>query len=112
MDLKKFTFSNNSTDGAKAHEEAFGDVAPEELPYQLCWPSAFPDPLECDATCNEYGILLAGCVKRGKPVTVREYVDFFWRGADDVYRWNVTRHIETGDYAEFVRLVSAEEYEL
>ncbi len=112
MDLKKFTFSNNPTDGAKAHEEAFGDVAPEELPYQLCWPSAFPDPLECDATCNEYGILLAGCVKRGKPVTVREYVDFFWRGADDVYRWNVTRRIETGDYCDFVRLVSAEEYEL
>lgn len=110
--MKEFTLSNNVTDGAKAHDAAFGWTTPEGLPWQLCWPSAMPDPLECDATCKEYGDLLAGCVKRGKPVTVREYVDFFWKGAGGVYRWDATRRIETGDYAEFVRLVSAEEYDL
>ena len=110
--MSEYTFADSRTDGAKAHYAAFGDITPEGLPWQLCWPSAFPDPMECSETCNEYGELLAGCVQRGKPVTAREYVDFFWRGADGVYRWNVTRRIETGDYGEFVRLVSAEDYEL
>ena len=108
----KFTFADNPTDGAVAHEDKFGDVAPEGLPYQLEWPSSCPDPSETANNCVEYGRLLADCVKRGKPVTVREYVDFFWKGADGVYRWNVTRTIETRSYDDFVRLVSAEVFDV
>ena len=102
--MKKFTFSNNITEGAKAHQDAFGNITPEGLPWQLCWPSAYPDPLECDATCKEYGDLLARCVKRGKPVTVREYVDFFWKGDDGVYRCESIA--EDADYGAFLREAS------
>ena len=110
--MREYTFAGEPTGGAVAHEEAFGDIEPDDLPWQLCWPSAYPEESKSDDTCVEYGAFLAECVKRGKPVTVREYVDFFWKDADGVYRWNFTRRIETGDYGEFVRLVSAEEFDL
>ena len=109
---KKFTFADNPTDGAMAHEDKFGDIQPVDLPWQLCWPSAYPPPDKHDGTCNEYSELLASCVKRGKPITVREYVDFFWKGEDGVYRGGITRKIETRDYYEFIRLASADEAEL
>lgn len=105
----RFTFSDKPTAGAAEHEAAFGDTSPKDLPWQLCWPSAAPLPDKIDFTCNEYGELLAACVKRGKPVTVREYVDFFWKDEEGVYRGGITKEIATPDYGEFVRLVSADE---
>ena len=110
--MKKFSFSDSPTSGAVAHEEAFGDIEPDDLPWQLCWPSAYPEESKSDGTCVEYGAFLAECVKRGKPVTVREYVDFFWKGEDGVYRGGITKEVETRDYGEFVRLVSADDADL
>ena len=110
--MKNLTFADSpATDAAKAHEEKFGDVAPEGLPYQLEWPSPLPDQNGTASNCIEYGRLLADCVKRGKPVTVREYVDFFWKDESGVYRWNVTKAIETRSYDDFVRLVTAEDFD-
>lgn len=103
--MKKFTFSEKPTDGAIAHEDKFGDSEPEDFPWQLRWPQVFPPP-ENDATCKEFGELLMNCVKRGKPITTREYVDFFWKDEDGVYRGGITKNIESQDYEEFVRLVS------
>lgn len=108
----KFTFADKPTAGAVAHEDAFGDIFPDGLPWQLEWPSAYQPPDVNSYNCNEYGKILAACAKRGKPVTVREYVDFFWKGTDGVYRWNVTRAIETRSYDDFVRLVSAEVFDV
>lgn len=109
-ETRELTFSSKwTTAGAKAHADAFGDLSPEDLPWQLEWPFPVPPPDKCSRNCNEYGELLMSCVKRGKPVTVREYVDFFWKGEDGIYRAGISKEIATADYDDFIRLASAEE---
>lgn len=99
----KLTFAKNPTASAVQYEERYGAIEPDDLPYQLEWPSSFPPEGESAYECVEYGELLAKCLERGKPVTVREYVDFFWRDGWK-YRWN---GIEEASYKAFLAKVSA-----
>mgnify|MGYP007088295939 FL=1 len=108
-EAEDFTFSSRPTKGSVMHEEAFGAIEPKDLPWQLVWPSAWCDPLgERGDTCVEYGKLLMECVRRKRPVTVKEYVDFFWKDADGTYR--NAHSIESRDVDEFIRKSAAQDY--
>ena len=102
----KLTLAKTPTASAVKYEERYGAIEPDDLPYQLEWPSLFPPEGESAYECVEYGKLLAKCLERGKPVTVREYVDLFWLDGG-TYRWN---DIAETSYKEFVAKVSAVQF--
>jgi len=88
--------------GYQCYIEKFGNAfdAFKELPWQIS-PSNWLEPVKYDPFLDD---LFRECVKNGRPFTARDVVDAIYLSAEGVYSFY---EVETRDYAEFIRKVSA-----
>lgn len=98
--MKEFTFAENGWSKRAAFVDKFGRAA-------LC-PKGMPCFLDIGVDgCpvwhyKEYCEFLEMCIKRNKPPTAKEYIDYFYLDADGVYRGCFGQK-DTRDYKEFVK---------
>lgn len=90
--------------GYQCYVEKFGKAfdAFKELPAQIS-PSNWrePDAVESDPCLDD---LFRECAKNGRPFTAHDVVDAVYLSAEGVYSFD---DVETRDYADFIRKVSA-----
>ena len=103
--MKEFTFAEKELPEYAAFVDKFGRDAscPEEVPYPLSLEEGMRHGLR---ECKEYCAFLGQCIKRNKPPTAKEYIDFFYLDADGVYRGDFGQK-DTRDYKEFVKMYKA-----
>ena len=98
--MNRITYLEEIPSSVEEYEDRFGEFELDDLPYQFDIDNRAERP---SFYSREFGDLLARCLAEDRKVTVRDYVDTFYLGADGVYS-----HIgiKARDYDEFVDKVS------